>query len=501
MPIHTTADTDPNNRKSQLIEANVKFSFEETMAPKSEETTAKAAENKKEGTKDAETKKKEESKEEELSEEDKQLKEELDLCVTRLQENDANLYSGALESLRKLIRASTTSMTSVPKPLKFMIPHYEAMKEVYEKLPDNSVVKKECADVVSILSMTMSDKNDCLKYKLLGNTDKENIEAWGHEYIRHLSGEIVTEWNAIDPEKEQSSSETTDVEMTDSEKKDNLLQMVQQIVPSQMKHHAESEACDLLMEVERLDLLDEHVDKNSFARVCLYLTSCVPYVPDPENTNLLKTALRIFRKFEQFPQALRLALQLNEPQLVREIFLECKDSTLQKQLAFMLGRWVLDLPIFVSLSNCHLIFVCSQQHFLADLDENDFDDVIEIMSNAHLNNNFLNLARELDIMDAKTPEDVYKSHLDNVRPVFGGGSVDSARQNLASSFVNGFVNAGFGHDKLLMDDGNKWLYKNKEHGMMSATASIGMILLWDVDGGLTQIDKYLYSPEDYIKAG
>ena len=81
------------------------------------------------------------------------------------------------------------------------------------------------------------------------------------------------------------------------------------------------------------------------------------------------------------------------------------------------------------------------------------------------------------------------------------GNVDSARQNLASSFVNGFVNAGFGHDKLLMEDGQKWLYKNKEHGMMSATASIGLVLLWDVDGGLTQIDKYLYSPEDYIKAG
>ena len=273
-----------------------------------------------------------------MSEEDKLLKEELDLCVTRLQENDANLYPGALESLRKLIRASTTSMTSVPKPLKFMIPHYEAMKEAYEKLPGNSEVKKECADIVSILSMTMSDKNDCLKYKLLGNTDRQNIEAWGHEYIRHLAGEIVSEWNAIDPEKDQSSPTEGDIEMGDSEMKDNLLNMVQQIVPSQMKHHAESEACDLLMEVEKLDLLDEHVDKNSFARVCLYLTSCVPYVPDPENTNLLKTALRIFRKFEQYPQALRLALQLNEPQLVREIFLECKDSTLQKQLAFMLGR-------------------------------------------------------------------------------------------------------------------------------------------------------------------
>lgn len=45
-----------------------------------------------------------------------------------------------------------------------------------------------------------------------------------------------------------------------------------------------------------------------------------------------------------------------------------------------------------------------------------------------------------------------------------GSQVDSARMNLASSFVNGFVNAAFGQDKLLTEDGNKWLYKNKDHG-------------------------------------
>lgn len=78
-------------------------------------------------------------------------------------------------------------------------------------------------------------------------------------------------------------------------------------------------------------------------------------------------------------------------------------------------------------------------------------------------------------MEPKTPEDVYKSHLENTRPQFGGGQVDSARQNLAASFVNSFVNAAFGQDKLLMEDGNKWLFKNKEHGMLSATASLGLV--------------------------
>ena len=41
--------------------------------------------------------------------------------------------------------------------------------------------------------------------------------------------------------------------------------------------------------------------------------------------------------------------------------------------------------------------------------------------------------------------------------------------------------------------------RNNDLGMMSTAASLGLLLLWDVDGGLTQIDKYLYSNEDFIK--
>ncbi len=81
-----------------------------------------------------------------------------------------------------------------------------------------------------------------------------------------------------------------------------------------------------------------YVDEQAFKRVCLYLTSCVPYVPDPENTILIETALRIFRKFKQYPQAMRLALQLNREELIKEIFEECPDELTQKQLSYMLGR-------------------------------------------------------------------------------------------------------------------------------------------------------------------
>lgn len=399
------------------------------------------------------------------SDEDKQLQEELKMLVERLQEPKTELYLPALETMRSLIRASTTSMTSVPKPLKFMRPHYETMKEVYKHMPD-TVTRQTCADIISVLAMTMGTGKECLVYRFLCDQN-DRIGDWGHEYVRHLSGQISTHWN------ETSGNFRT-----------RLIDLVKQIVPYNMAHNAEAEACDSLIEIERLDLLEDYVDESSYERVCLYLQGCVPYVADPENVTLLRTALNLSRKFNQYTQAMRLALMLNDMALIRQIFTECKDSAIQKQLAYMLGRQQ----------------ICLEIRENGDSSTDD-EELTEIMSNSHLNTHFLNLARELDIMEPKTPEDVYKSHLENSRTTFGSSQVDSARQNLAASFVNGFVNAGFGQDKLLMEDGNKWLYKNKEHGMMSATASLGLILLWDVDGGLTPIDKYLYSAEDHIKSG
>lgn len=59
-------------------------------------------------------------------------------CKTNLtlsvhwQEKNTEMYRPALEELRRQIRSSTTSMTSVPKPLKFLRPHYGKLKEIYD---------------------------------------------------------------------------------------------------------------------------------------------------------------------------------------------------------------------------------------------------------------------------------------------------------------------------------------------------------------------------------
>lgn len=51
-------------------------------------------------------------------------------------------------------RESTTSMTSVPKPLKFLRSHYKELKDLYESTPANKQNKAALADIISVMGIT-----------------------------------------------------------------------------------------------------------------------------------------------------------------------------------------------------------------------------------------------------------------------------------------------------------------------------------------------------------
>lgn len=57
------------------------------------------------------------------------------------QEPKTELYKAALDNISNFIKTSTSSMTAVPKPLKFLRPHYETLEKLYESWPagDNKV--------------------------------------------------------------------------------------------------------------------------------------------------------------------------------------------------------------------------------------------------------------------------------------------------------------------------------------------------------------------------
>lgn len=73
-----------------------------------------------------------------------------------------------------------------------------------------------------------------------------------------MEAEIAEEWNS------------------DQENRSKLLSLIKSIVAFDMKHNAEIQACDLLMEIDRLDLLQ--VDKSNYLKVCLYLIKWAFYL-------------------------------------------------------------------------------------------------------------------------------------------------------------------------------------------------------------------------------
>lgn len=202
----------------------------------------------------------------------------------------------------------------------------------------------------------------------------------------------------------------------------------------------------------------------------------VPLLSPPDDIITLQTAHSIYRQFKKLPQAMTLAIRLNDIELIQEDFKAAEDPAMKKQLAFLVSR----------------------QGIWIELEDAD-EELSECLNNSRLSEHFLALGKELNILDPKTPEDIYKSHLDNARGAVL--TIDSARNNLANSFVNSFVNAGFTADKLMLvgEDNNSWVYKNKDQGMLSATASIGMLHQWNVETGLGVIDRFMEAPEEQIK--
>lgn len=318
--------------------------------------------------------------------------------------------------------------------------------------------------------MTQGDeeKLETLKYRLLAPS--ENLGAWGHEYVRHLALEIGQEYQR---------------RMMDDEDHQELIDLALSLVPYFLSHNAEADAVDILSELERIQEIPNYLDENTYPRVCLYMVSMVNLLTYPEDQQFLRTAHDIYKKYDKLPQAMVLAIRLNDLELIHQDFGSTSDMALKKQMALLVARqqiW-LDLPPESEGAEENL-------------------ELEECLSNNRLPDHFKSLAKELNILEPKMPEDIYKSHLESTR-ITSHPIGDSALHNLASAFVNAFTNAGFGNDKMMLVDGEEkksWVWKTKDKGQLSATASIGMLFRWDV-GGLDQIDKFTYSSEDNIKAG
>lgn len=314
--------------------------------------------------------------------------------------------------------------------------------------------------------MTYGDeeKLETLKYRLLAKS--EDLASWGHEYIRHLALEIGQEHQ----DRLNNEKDTKD-----------LVDLALSLVPYFLSHNAEADAVDLMSELEIIDQIPKYLDEETYSRVCLYMVSMVNLLTFPEDQQFLRTAHQIYVQFNELTRAIVVAIRLNDTELIKSDINATSDKSLKKQMAFLAARQQIWLDV--------------------SPEEEEDQSFMDCLNNISVHKHFKSLGKELNILDPVMPEDIYKTHLETR----GAGltNVDSARHNLASAFVNSFANAGYGNDKMMLVDADKssWVWKTKDDGMLSTTASLGMLLQGDVEEGLDKIDKFTYATEDQIKAG
>jgi 26S proteasome regulatory subunit N1 len=379
--------------------------------------------------------------------------------VAAIYDKDPDIQLNSFNLIKSQITTSTSSMTSIPKPLKFLRLHYDTLKEFYMKNYENTIneFKYHLSDLLAVLVMVVSNTEDTvLNWVLKGN--RKNLCDWGLEFIRTLSGNIGEEFN-----------KRIDQELPYEE----LYEFVAIIIPYLINMHSESEAVDLLLEVEKLETIMDFVNQNNYKRICLYLMTSSNYAADSDEMKcILEIAFNIYVKFKESINALRVAMKLNNMVLIKQVFFNCDDRVIQKQLAFILAKqrvWIEDDEIY-----------------------ND-NDLKEIISNLKLSEYFKKLGKDLDVTDPKHPEDIFKSHLEENKS--SDAKLDSYKMNMASSIASSFINAGFSTECLLSKKDSDWFSRNKEEGVLNLLAGLGLVNMWDIECGPNELEKYMASNE------
>lgn len=214
-----------------------------------------------------------------------------------------------------------------------------------------------------------------------------------------------------------------EIRLQNNEPYDELLALVDIIVPYFVKNNAEHDAIDLLLIVDKLEDVKGYVTDLNFSKVYMYLSGVCGYSSDQDELVKILTILyELSLKLSEYTIALRMAIKLDDHKKIREVFDECPDELIKKQLAFNAAR---------------------QKIYIPDLSE----ELNDIISNKMLPKFYLELAEDLEVHEPKQPRDVFKVHLEEN---YKGGEIKPT--SLYNIYVNAFVNAGLTKDTLMIAD-------------------------------------------------
>lgn len=161
--------------------------------------------------------------------------------------------------------------------------------------------------------------------------------------------------------------------MQNNEPYEELLVLVDKIVPYFVTNNAEHDAIDLILIVNKLIDIKAYVTDQNFSKVYMYLSAVCGYSSDQDELVTILTILyEVALKLEEYTIALRMAIKLDDHNKIREVFSECPDELIKKQLAFNAAR---------------------QKIYIPDLGE----EIQPIISNSLLSKFYIDLAKDLEV--------------------------------------------------------------------------------------------------------
>jgi 26S proteasome regulatory subunit N1 len=382
--------------------------------------------------------------------------------VERLEDPNPDIVVRSIQMMKEEIRSASGTMTSIPKPFKFLQAHFGKIKDLFEA-QSQETAKKVFAGFMSLAATYLNDKyeRDALRYLL--QSSLEGFIDYGHQYLHSLSADIADEIE----EREEKGEATAE-----------LHELARKIVARFMETSAEIDAIDFMLEIDKLEWLEDYADQRSFNKIFQYLTASSLYGADLyEIDKILSTLYRMAMGLGNYGFAVKVALKLADKEKVEAAFNHCSDPLIKKQLALELAR----------------------NKFCYSVPDEELNTLI---SNSKLNPLFTALARELQVEDVKKPEQIYKSQLEERRHDIA----ESKKLNLADTYANAFVHCGYGKDALMLQTGapgtsDPWIHKVANEGQTAATASIGMVNLWNIEEGINNVSDYMDLKDGFAKAG
>ena len=322
----------------------------------------------------------------------------------------------------------------VPKPLKFLMKYYDQLCKVECTGDDYKLLQ----DILSFIAMTLNDLS--LFHRIKGGY--LNIKEWGHEYVKHISGNCILYY------------EGKDVGIVDEQQ---VIKIVNVIVPYFLVNNAEIDAIDLLIEMDAITNLLDHApnDPLIIQRIGLYLIKMAPLLPPPQDKSVLTVLYKLYLPHD-LSMSLIMAIKCRNIEFINHCF-SVASPLVQQQLAFIIARD----PFYTHPDHTH------------------------ILSNLHLNKYFLEFVKNLNLLEHKQPNDIYKSHLES-RTILPGLS-----HQLATAITNGFLNIGYC---------TKADISATDMTLLLQIASIGSINQWNPDA-LNLIDEYMYNENEFMSSG